>query len=347
VLDIVRRARHQGIRYDERSTSPYQAAVIARAAEVVGADGSSSVQRWSSNFNADFYRMRTPSDDLMLKIMVSKPAAVLDVEFDALRSLAAIASESKRFRIPQPRVRLAELSAYVTEYREGRLLTDLFLAGPREPGAIVDASRRCGEVLADIHHAWQVPEAPFDAAGVVDDLTTHAGWRFTAAEESVLEAVVARTDGLSVPNARLYLDFDPVNVLVGPDSMPCLLDPPEAVLTGPVHWDVGVFLLGLRRAGWRRPWTVRRGRTIGVEAGRAFLDAYRSCNRTALAAAPDLLPVTLFELVRLAQLSVWWLAPTQFRQKLTGFARTAYGWPLIRRERRSIFDALARGVGHR
>ena len=330
---VLAAARDQGITKDERRTRAFRDAVIRAAWDGLGAIG--DARPWKSNFNADLVLLDIPGrSPLVLKIMVSKPAEVLAAEFKALLRLHEVATKTSAFAVPVPVLDLTERSAYVASLADGRPLTELLRAG-RAPARDAIVGAACGRALWSIHADGDVVMEPFDARAVVDDLVTNGPWGLGSSERAVLERVVAHLHGVPVPVSALYLDFDPVNVLVD-GATPVLLDPPERVVRGPVQWDLGVFSLGLRRAWWRHPARAQRSARAASALGAAADEGYRN----AAAASLSSTVTDVMELVRLAQLALWWSDVTTFRDRATGSIRALVAVPLVRAERARILKRL-------
>ena len=200
--------------------------------------------------------------------------------------------------------------------------------------------RDCGRALGAIHQGWSRGEAPLAAEAWRRELS-RLPWKPTNRETTILNRVMERTRGVVLPLTRLYLDFDPANVSLLPDGSIVLFDPPEYEATDAVHWDIGTFLLGLDRLGWRRPLAHPRMRRERAWMRRTFLDGYRGV-ATTLTEYHDELLIELAQLVRLAQLWIWWMQPLSFRHRLTGVARMVYAYPLLSAGRRTRFEQLAR-----
>jgi len=296
-------------------------------------------QRWKSNYNADLYLTFWQGRQVVLKILVSKPAATLDMEYASLQELHRIAQREPTFRVAAPVLHLPGRSAYVAEWMAGQPLAAQIGAW-RSPGAALqEASRQCGRALSTIHRAWGMGQRMVPIWDILEDFQQHCPWPLSPEERRLLVQLGKQVEHRYTRFARLYLDFDPVNVLMG-QGLPGLLDPPEACLRGPVHWDLGVFTLGLQRSHWRHPGTFlwpRREPWKGL--CQAFLQSYAAHTGSSLQLLDHLL-ITLFETIRLAQLWMWWMTPSQFRYRRSGILRALYAYPLLQQARRHQFRKL-------
>lgn len=174
---------------------------------------------------------------------------------------------------------------------------------------------------------------------ILEDFQQHCPWPLSPEERRLLARLGEQVEHRHVRFARLYLDFDPVNVLMG-KGLPGLLDPPEAFLRGPVHWDLGVFTLGLQRSHWRHPQAFLRSRGgWGRELAQDFLQSYTARMGSSLQRLDHLL-ITLFETIRLAQLWMWWMTPSQFRYWRSGIFRALYAYPWLQQARWHQFRKL-------
>lgn len=335
---LLERAEHQGTRYDERAKRPYQRALLADAAAQLGCDAG-RCKRWRSNRNADLYLMPAGTRTWILKILTSKPVETLECEHASLTELFRIAGRHGGFRVPEPGPLFAGRSAYAMEFVQGRPLHAALLEPGFAGAQAVEALRRAGIALGTIHREWSAGTAEFAVDALVEDLA-HLPFEPTPGEAATLSRLAGCLRGRSAARARLYLDFDPVNILLAPEGPPVLLDPPERVAVDDVHWDLGTFLFGIRRAAWRWPPAARRLAGMQEALRHAFLGGYAGAG--ADPPVPDALLLETGELFRLAQLWRWWMKPREFRHPVVGWARVVYAYPLLRSARRERFDELDR-----
>lgn len=276
---------------------------------------------------------------MVLKILVSKPAATLDMEHASLQELHRIAQGEPTFRVAAPVLHLPGRSAYVAEWMPGQLLADQIGSYRLSAAELRAAVARCGQALSTIHRAWGIGPQMIPIWDILEDFQQHCPWSLSPEERRLLARLGEQVEHRYVRFARLYLDFDPVNVLME-KGLPGLLDPPEAFLRGPVHWDLGVFTLGLQRSYWRHPeaflWPrQRRGRELAW----AFLQSYMAQTGSSLQRLDHLL-ITLFETIRLAQLWMWWMTLSQFRYWRSGIFRALYAYPWLQQARWRQFRKL-------
>jgi len=338
---LLERAIHQQIDYDERSSESFQRGLVDEALGLLTREAPDvRARHWRSNRNSDLYRFDGGGRSWLLKILTSKPGATIECEYRSLEEVSGIARRSRGFGTPEPLHLFEGRSAYLMTFVDGlplpRVLADRATSGPRR----VELVRDCGQTLGAIHDGWSRGEAPLAAEGWAQELS-RLPWKPTDRERAITERVMQRTRGVVLPRTRLYLDFDPANIAVRPDGSIVLLDPPEYEAADAVHWDVGTFLSGLDRIAWRHPLARRRLRRERQRMRQAFLDGYGVAGQ-ALTEPHDELLVALGELVRLAQLWIWWMQPLSFRHRLTGVARMVYAYPLLQTSRRARFGHLAR-----
>lgn len=342
---LIRRSQNQGICHDHRSGKEYQLSIVEDARQYLGGQRSIPVEwcHWTANRNAEFYLLWSGSRRWLLKILTTKPVATLQCEYASLRYLYQIGNECGVFRVPEPVLEFPGKSAYLMNYEEG-LRLDRHIMGRANPSVeLTGLLTRVGSALAAIHRAWSTGVGGFDAEAAHDDFD-HLPWEPTQAERRILRSALSAVDGAPVPTARLYLDFDPVNLLLGPNDSIILLDPPELEVTENVHWDLGIFTFGVRRAGWRNPIRgIRRGTHIGTLTD-AFMAGYVARRGFGLSIEEEIL-TAIAEVTRIAQLWAWWLAPFEFRDRATGIARAVYAYPLLLRARREQFRKLAALTG--
>jgi hypothetical protein len=143
------------------------------------------------------------------------------------------------------------------------------------------------------------------------------------------------------PTSRLYMDFDPVNILVTSNLELVVIDPPSETATDSIYFDIGVFLLGLTRAPWSRPWTLAPYAARSQRLRETFLASYGGPD-PADARVPMLL--TLVEIMRLGQLWRWWLDPFGFNDRAMGLVRATYAYPWLVNRRRRLAAALEHHV---
>jgi hypothetical protein len=334
----------QGIRYDSRSDPDYQAECLRFACRDAGCDVADS-RRWASNRNADLFLIDSGGARRLLKIQVSKPREVLECEYRSLEALDRLAGTTNAFSVPRPLGWIEGRSAYAMEFVEGQTLdARLRLAG--DPRRCLDTLRACGRAFGTIHREWATGPARFDSCAMREDLR-HLPWRSSAVERSALERALRRLDGRELSTARLYLDCDPVNVLVADGGAIVLIDSPEREASDVVEWDLGAFLFGLRRLAWKRPWSAARLRGASGLMRGAFLEGYAGASPERGGCVDPLL-LALGEWIRLAQLWAWWLRPMGFRHRVAGFARALYAYPLLLRARAGLIreiNALAGSDG--
>ena len=130
-----------------------------------------------------------------------------------------------------------------------------------------------------------------------------------------------------VERSRLYLDFCPLNLLVGDGEM-VLVDPPEFDQQGDVHADLGTFCFELSRIGLRpdRVLRWRHGRVATLKA--AFLRAYfQRLGRAPT--AQDLARVRRYERARARQVLGLYLPFWRYRSPARELARACWFLPVI------------------
>lgn len=343
---MIHRPFHQDLHYDHRRTPSFQSKVVGLAKsrlEQLGGGGISA-EHWRSSRNADLYLLKSDETEWLLKILVSKPSATIRTEFRHLQDLWALGQGEGSFRVPKPEFFIADRSAYVMEMVDGQRLDSFLYAKDTRPDQAVDLIRRCGQALAEIHRAWLHPTDEAAKAKLLEGLGS-LPWRLRSRQKALLQAALAQLRGTDFATSTLYLDFDPVNLLLSDTGQLILLDPPEQSSVGFVEWDIATFLFGIRRAWWRKP--IAAPRVLGYHAklSTAFLEAYAGL-------APWVgvndrgrsLLRTLAELGRVGQFWKWWLRPFQFRHRLEGILRAGYAYPLLVHERRRCFRDLGRLV---
>lgn len=261
------------------------------------------------------------------------------MEHASLQELHRIAQGEPTFRVATPVVHLPGRSAYVAEWMPGQPLADQIGAFHASEARLGEASVQCGEALSTIHRAWGMGEKIVPIWDLLADFQQHCPWSLSSEERQLLWKVGKRWEHRPTRFSRLYLDFDPVNVLIE-QGVPGLLDPPEAFIQGPIHWDLGVFTLGIKRSHWRYPLTfLKRRPDLGNRLCQAFLHSYAA--QTGISLQPlDHLLITLCETIRLAQLWMWWMTPEQFRYWRSGMLRALYTYPLLQRARWYQFRKL-------
>ncbi len=326
----------QGIDYDERSYPEFLAARISDACDHLGC-APEACRPFARNRNANLFRFDHAGKSYLLKVLVSKPAATLDREYANLVRLGEIAERSGAFRVPRPLVQFDGRSSYLMEFVEGQALDRWLCSGDID--SRLPVLRAVGHAVACIHQPDAASGAMLDAAALREDLG-RLPWTPSDGERRILARALGRLEQARVEVARLYMDCDPVNVRVAADGGVIWLDPPERDVVDAVHWDLGMFLFGLRRLGWKRPGKARRLRRDGARMRGAFLEGYAGGGRR-LDDETSRLLLAIAELVRMAQLWLWWLRPLAFRHKLAGVARAAYAFPLLQRARRERYAALA------
>jgi hypothetical protein len=200
-----------------------------------------------------------------------------------------------------------------------------------DPDVLIETVASCGLALAIVHRRWTTGTGPMVDDETIDDCRKHWPWRPSVEGHRVAFALRETLGGAGCRWSRLYMDFDPVNVLVGP-RRPGLLDPPDTLVIGPIHWDLGVFCVGLERTRWRTlgPRGVRGTRLGDLRS--AFLRGYASGSGMTLGPADHAL-IDFFEMLRLAQLWTWWSRPTRFRSLVKGTVRALYAYPKLIRAR--------------
>jgi len=166
-------------------------------------------------------------------------------------------------------------------------------------------------------------------------------WRLSGRESAVIAAALEQLDGERVQLARLFLDFDPVNVLVTPDNAVVLIDAPDRNVVSFVEWDLATFLLGIARAAWPRPCYSAALRRWRDALGNEFRAGYAAKCWGGGRAGTELL-IALSGLMRVAQLWMWWLSPFEFRYRLEGTARAIYGYPMLQLARHRLVRTLER-----
>lgn len=335
---MLERAGTQAIEYDHRSTTEYQQGLIDELMQTlafVPADRT----KWYSNYIADFYKGTIEERPVLLKIVVGKPPERADQQFAALQGLH-VTGNAKGFSVPEPIHLVEGRSAYVMGFVDGSLMSRAMVGSRIPRGTIVHAAARCGAALAAIHEGWSDSTTPASVAPMIDELEERAPWKVRPKERRLIDEVRAAWTDRTTPETRLYMDFDPVNVLMDPSGAPILIDPPEEDIRGPRHWDIGTFVSGIDRAWWRTPWTLPLSAPALRAATDAFLQGYEDGSGVPLE-RHDRMLISLCERIRLAQLSLWWRTPGVYRHALKSWARDFYSRPLIHRTQRKQLRHLS------
>jgi hypothetical protein len=336
---ILGRARFEERCYDRRASSDFQHGLKQQAADALGLGSASSFIKWKRNHNADFYKSAKGPRPLVLKILVSKPPETIKTEYHTLHELYELGAATGAFTVPQPLLGLTESSAYVATELSGVQLSKVLAQSSSRQGVLARLLASTGTALGAIHEAWSTGRETVNIQDIHDDLMQYSPWNLTPAEREIVGRTVRRLQNYTATHTRLYIDFDPVNVVITRDSVG-LLDPPEVHWVGPVHWDLATFAFGMRRSLWRTPWLGnRRRRSILATLIEEFFNAYSSARGITIS-APDLLLIDLFQAVRLAQLWTWWKHPFRYRHSLRSALRAVYAYPLVRSERKQRFRRL-------
>jgi hypothetical protein len=321
---ILQKAKNQQLHYDHRATAMYRNEVVTEASTRLGTE---RFRPWRSNYMADLFSAPGSESQVLLKLVVGKPSEAVDAQFLALGELNGLARRSEGFRVPTPVLNLDGRSAYVMEKLEGQPLTKL-ISEAADEATLMSFVEKCGAGLANIHREWREDLSRFPLE-LVEDFNSHSPWVLKDGERRTMERLRLAVASAQVKWSRLYLDFDPVNVLIDGSGVPAFVDPPDTVVSGPIHWDIGVFTLGIERSLWRRPLSMRQNRAL-VECLRStFFRAYEEISGGSLSTL-DMIMVDFCEAIRLAQLALWWRDYGRLRRRLKGWARSAYATPLIR-----------------
>jgi hypothetical protein len=321
---VLQQARNQQLHYDHRATSMYRREVVDEASTQLEVNG---FHRWRSNYMSDLFSACNGESEVLLKLVLGKPPEAVDAQFCALQELFALAGRSGTFRVPAPLLNLVRHSAYVMEKVHGEPLTKS-ISSPVDVASLVAFVRKCGAGLAAIHQEWREDPGPFPME-LIQDFDAHSPWALGHDERQMLNRLRAAVGTTDVQWSRLYLDFDPVNVLIDHSQIPVFIDPPDTTARGPIHWDLGVFTLGIERSLWRRPLSLRQGRALAACLRSAFVDAYGETSGRTFSTLDEIL-LEFCEVVRLAQLALWWGDYGRLRRRLKGWARSTYTSPLIR-----------------
>lgn len=325
---ILVNASQQAVEYDDRSTPSYQDELLAELNTRFGfiLDGNG---KYHSNFIADFFKGDINGVTVLVKVVVGKSMNQAKYEYETLRELAMLA-DTGTFCVPEPIELLEQRSAYIMRFVVGPLLSRAIVRGnSAESARLFQALRNCGQALGEIHEHWARKDESVDLDEIVAQLCEWAPWRVSDRERRILSGVRRAWGEMPMEATRLYLDFDPVNVLIAEDGCAVLIDPPAEDVTGPLHWDLASFLFGIDRAWWGIPWA--RPQADRVKRFRYwFLLGYQQGRRLTLHER-DLMLVAVCERVRLAQLGLWWATPRVYRNRFKSWARHLYSGPLIRR----------------
>ena len=330
-------------RADERQRAFFQRKVVDECRDLLSRGRARVTARhWKRNRNSDLFLLEGLQQRWLLKILTSKLPETLETEFRNLEELHRIAGATGAFRVPAPVLFLSGRSAYVMEWVDGDRLDRIFVAGSRDPERIQPLVDRSATALSALHSSWN--------GGQADDRLTPRrlllelksdSFSPSQDEHRLLDRLGNLLRGRESGRTRLYLDFDPVNVLIDREGRPVFLDPPERRITGFPAWDVGTFSFGIRRAAWRSPLSALRFAGIRNRLATRFIRSYeyRSGQDDPVASA---ILVALSELGRVAQLWSWWLKPFAFRQRIVGIGRAVYAYPLLLRARKERFGEIRR-----
>ena len=335
---MLEKAGTQTIEYDDRSTPEYQQGLIDELGDSLSFRPESRT-KWYSNYIADFYKGRIEDKDVLLKIVVGKPRERADEQYAALRDLYDTGA-SAGFHLPEPIHLVEGRSAYVMGFVKGTLMSRALVDRHASREQIVEAAARCGRALAAIHDRWTDPARSAPVDQMIGELHERSPWKLSAAERALIDGVRSTWADRKSPEVRLYMDFDPVNVLLDASGEPVLIDPPEEDVRGAWHWDVGTFTMGVERAWWRSPWKLPLASPTLKAARDAFLAGYEQGRGTPFDDADRML-IAVCERIRLAQLSLWWRTPRAYRHGLKSWARDFYSRPLIHRTQRKQLRRLA------
>ena len=198
--------------------------------------------------NTIIYRCRAGPTRLVAKVQLTKPARVVEAEFEILRDMGRRLGGS-RVRALKPIALFPELGVLLTEEEDGISLREILEVACREPRdgweRAESALDQSAEALRAFHDAYGADDP--DRASVV----------------------------------RQYLDFSPKNLLIQEESRApgrgrvVLMDPPEEEVWGERTDDVGGFCFDVTRIGFLPrfvlSWPVR-GRIDRLKA--RFISAY-------------------------------------------------------------------------
>ena len=256
---------------------------------------------WVSR-NTVIYRGRIGTQRVVAKAHVTKPASVLAVEHDMMRSMEGVLADGM-VRGLRPMAMLDELGVLVTEEEEGKSLREL----------IEDACRRPNE-------AWRNAVQGVDAAA--DGLRA-------------FHQAFAPTSGVgesATQDVRWYLDFSPKNILVRPSiarQRPelILMDPPEVERWGNPAEDIGVFCFGVARVRFLPRFVANPSvRRITDLLKAAFIRRYFGPTESAMSTA--LKQIEAAEGRRALQAIYWYARPWRYPSMAKEVLRLAYLGPL-------------------
>jgi hypothetical protein len=297
-------------------------------------------ERTWANQNARFVVLERDGVRWILKVLLFKPAETLDAEFEGLTRMHARAKNGP-YVVPTPIHLWAHGGAYLASFEQGVRVSDLLVRGPAHDADAAVA--QAGVALASLHRAQA--EGTHHLVPGRRALLTDPAWRSHVprwGDALVAEALV-RCAAPDFTFVDAHLDYDPVNLLRdGPRLI--ILDPPSTRVVEVIHWDLAVFMTGIRRSYWRRL------AGLGAESPAAsalvdrFLTAYLEAAELAWRPVDRVL-LHFSEVVRLAQLRRWWSGPARDQKRLRWAARRLIGrvrlsWAIDDRLR-ALADALA------
>lgn len=327
MYEVLASARIQEIRLDERRSQAFHDAVIGKAEERLGL-GSGSFLKWRSNYMSTFYKSAGP-EPYVLKVIEGKPWEAAAEQFQTLVEFSGIAESTGQFRCPTPRLDLSGQASYVMDYLEGENLSAAMTRVRLSPERILESCRDCGKALAALHSHRGPHNRPVNLDRLLHDLVESKAPAITPDDLALLKRTSRSLTDTVKPHARLHADFDPVNVLTGAGRVPVILDPPDGAVTGLIHWDLAVFVFGLERTLWRRPYLLATRSDLVAKARDKFLSGYLIRNPVPWLKEDEIL-LTFFECIRLTQLALFWRDPTHLRQGWRGRARMMYTTPFAR-----------------
>ncbi|MBM3252993.1 MAG: hypothetical protein FJZ16_01915 [Candidatus Omnitrophica bacterium] len=173
--------------------------------------------KFRKTFNTIIYEIDVDGERLIAKSYIYKDKELLFNEFKFLLELQNT-SLVEKYEIPRPIDYYADLGIIVLSKIQGISIRNLIQKFHRGSNykEVEEAIRHCGKCLNSFHLLFNM------------SLKYYCG--------------------IPIMYSRSYIDFDPLNVILTPQSRLGLIDPPESIVVDPVHRDIGVFLLGLFKA---------------------------------------------------------------------------------------------------
>jgi hypothetical protein len=289
-------------------TAAYAALLVERLAAAIGGGIAPAIESAAaSSRNTVIYRVRAGGGRLVVKAARHAAAAADLAGAEATLRALEQGFAGPRVRALTPVCVLPEIGALVTREEAGeplRAVIDRAIAGGAsspERGRAAALMDLAAEALHCFHCRFGLAAG---AAGPPGGLET----------------------------ARLYLDFSPRNLLVGPgpaeETAVVLLDPPAAEERGEPHRDLGAFAFDLARAAFPPRALARRPEAWLDELKLRFLRAYFQ----RLGRAPgrgDLRAVERAEAARARQALRWYARFHRYRGWPRELARCLYCAPLV------------------